>query len=247
MLFKLPSTRFFLGLLLLSSAAAADVRYVDANLFSGANDGSDWTNAYFGPNGVQAALAASSSGDQIWCADGTYHPTNGTSRSVSIVLKNGVEVYGGFVGTESSLGQRPALGVAPSVLSGDLADNDGSGSVSENSYHVVKGTGTNSSAVLDGFHIRGGNANSGGNNNKGGGILCISNSSPCGCFHCCCCCHLCCGCDILCCESLHCCCGVWTGPSSGGNCSGSTMVRIWTAEGQKLYSLIFISSKSGGK
>ena len=97
MLFKLPSTRFFLGLLLLSSAAAADVRYVDANLFSGANDGSDWTNAYFGPNGVQAALAASSSGDQIWCADGTYHPTNGTSR----LRRDGV-----LAGSASGFGRR---------------------------------------------------------------------------------------------------------------------------------------------
>ena len=178
MLFKLSCTRLFFGLLLLSASAAADVRYVDANIFSGNNDGSDWANAFFGPNGVQAALAASSSGDQIWCADGVYQPTTGTSRSVSIVLKNGVEVYGGFVGTESALSERPAFGVAASVLSGDLAGNDSSGSVTENSYHVVKGTGTNATAVLDGFYIRGGNANSGGNNNKGGGILCISNSSP---------------------------------------------------------------------
>ncbi len=178
MLFKLSSTRLFLSLILLSSGAAADVRYVDANLFTGNNDGTSWANAYFGPNGLQAALAASSSGDEIWCADGVYTPTLGSSRTISFTPKNGVAIYGGFSGGESSLLERPAFGVAASVLSGDLADNDGSGTVSDNSYHVVRGTGLNSTAVLDGFYIRGGNANSGGNNNKGGGILCISNSSP---------------------------------------------------------------------
>ena len=101
------------SLLLLAGSSSADVRYVDANIFTGSNDGTSWANAYFGPAGLQSALAASSSGDQIWCAEGTYSPTNGTSRTVSIVLKNGVEVYGGFNGTESSLAQRPAFGVAP--------------------------------------------------------------------------------------------------------------------------------------
>ena len=167
-----------LSLLILAGSASADVRYVDANNFSGSNDGTSWGNAFFGPAGLQTALAASSSGDQIWCAEGVYLPTNGTSRGVSIVLKNGVQVYGGFNGTESSFDQRPALGVAPSVLSGDLLDNDASGSVTDNSYHVVKGTSTNATAVLDGFTVSGGNSNASGNNNKGGGILCISNSSP---------------------------------------------------------------------
>ena len=51
MLSKLFGTRLFLGLLLLSTSAAADVRYVDANIFTGNNDGSDWANAFFGPNG----------------------------------------------------------------------------------------------------------------------------------------------------------------------------------------------------
>ncbi|MCH2107245.1 MAG: hypothetical protein MK291_11460, partial [Planctomycetes bacterium] len=159
---KLSGSRLLFGLLLLSGSANADVLYVDANLFSGNNDGTSWANAYFGPNGLQAAIAASSSGDEIWCADGIYRPTQGTSRTVSFVPKNGVSIYGGFNGTESSLDERPAFGVAASVLSGDLAGNDASGSVSENSYHVVRGTGANSTAVLDGFYVRGGNANSGG-------------------------------------------------------------------------------------
>jgi hypothetical protein len=175
---KLSLGGSLLALILLVTTAEADVRRVDANLFTGSNNGSSWSDAFFGPNGLQSALAVSSSGDQIWCAEGTYVPTSGTSRAVSIVLKNGVEIYGGFDGTESALDQRPAHGVAPSVLSGDLAGNDGGGSMNENSYHVLKGTGTNASAVLDGFFIRGGNANSSGNNNKGGGILCISSSSP---------------------------------------------------------------------
>ena len=41
------------------------------------------------------------------------------------------------------------------------------GAVNDNSYHVLKGTSTNASAVLDGFTVRGGNSNGSGNNNKG--------------------------------------------------------------------------------
>lgn len=167
-----------LGLFFLSPVAAADTLYVDAQLVSGANDGSSWADAYQGAGGLQLALAASFAGDQIWVADGVYKPTTGTSRSSVFLLKTGVEIYGGFSGGEALLVDRPAIGTAVSVLSGDLLDNDGSNLRNDNSYHLLNGAGTNSTAVIDGFTVRGGNANGSGNDNKGGGILCLAGANP---------------------------------------------------------------------
>src|SRR5262249_14970416 len=105
--------------------------YVKASA-TGANDGSNWTNAY---TSLQSALSVASNGAEIWVATGTYLPTSGTDRSASFTLKSGVAVYGGFAGTETLLSQRNwATNVA--ILSGDIATT---GTSSDNSYHVVIG------------------------------------------------------------------------------------------------------------
>jgi hypothetical protein len=58
------------------------------------------------------------------------------------------EIYGSFAGTESSVGER-ALDDHPTVLSGEV----GGSQREDNLYHVVTASGTDSSAVLDGFVI----------------------------------------------------------------------------------------------
>ena len=164
--------------LLAGAPALCDTLYVDANLATGANDGSSWGNAYQGSNGLQTALSASVSGDLIFVADGTYFPTTGTSRTTSFALKNGVEIYGGFQGGEANLFQRPAPGTFESILDGDLGGNDPQNQFNDNSYHLVTTFGTNATAVLDGFRVQNGNANGSGNNDTGGGILLINNVRP---------------------------------------------------------------------
>jgi hypothetical protein len=159
-------------------AATAATLFVDANLTTGLDDGSSWANAYQGSNGLQTALAAASSGDDVFVAQGTYLPTAGGVRTISFALQTGVEVYGGFLGTEAGPGERPPFGTAPSVLTGDLNGDDGSNLFNDNSHHVVNAAGTNLTAVLDGFTVTSGNANGAGNNNRGGGILCIGSASP---------------------------------------------------------------------
>src|SRR5205085_6817332 len=139
----------------LAPAAFAGTRYVDVAA-SGANDGSSWSNAFAGVDGLANALVVAVAGDQIWVAQGTYKPTAGTSRSVAITLKTGVEIYGGFAGGETSLAQRD-VAAHVGVLSGDLAGDDASNVFTDNSYHVLNGAGTNATAVLDGFTVRGGN------------------------------------------------------------------------------------------
>ncbi|GAA4451789.1 hypothetical protein GCM10023189_14170 [Nibrella saemangeumensis] len=163
--------------------------YVKANA-TGDNSGQNWEHAF---TDLQSALnyPCSQNLTEIWVAAGVYKPTSTTARTVSFQMKNNVAIYGGFVGNESSLAERPAINPvttdgrpgSPSstTLSGDLLGNDVVGdeaSRSENSYHVIyNGPGLTSSAVLDGFVITGGNANGAFPDNIGGGVYNMSTSA----------------------------------------------------------------------
>lgn len=109
-----------LATLLLAAALAGSpaVTYVDANLASGANDGSSWANAYRGPLGLKAALDAGAT--TIWVADGVYHPgPAGSPSSTTFSLTGNPVIIGGFAGGERFESQaNPSVNVA--ILSGDL-------------------------------------------------------------------------------------------------------------------------------
>lgn len=155
---------FFFGLLFFACNVSGAVIYVTP---SGSGNGSSWSNAYSG-NGLQAVINNASPGDTIWVACGTYQPTTTTNRSISFQLKNGVAVYGSFAGTETSLQQR-VLACGPcSILSGDIGIPN---NASDNSYHVLYNSGNDTTAVLDGFVLRDGNAGGTVYDEIGGGIL----------------------------------------------------------------------------
>lgn len=139
------------------------IRYVDLSA-TGANDGTSWNNAF---TDLQSALSIAAAGDQIWVAAGTYRPTTGVNRNVSFVLKNGVSIYGGFAGTETSRVQRDYQGNV-TTLSGDIGVLD---DASDNSFHVVVGSNTNNTTVLDGFTVSDGNGDS-----SGGGMYVFTGS-----------------------------------------------------------------------
>lgn len=163
-----------------ASDAGAAIRYVDGSLATGAGDGTSWADAYRGPTALTAAISASVSGDEIWVKAGTYRPSATGSRTASFVMRTGVGIYGGFAGTEAQRDQR-SISANETILSGDLLGNDTTSTTtfSDNSYHVVLGSSVASSATLDGFTIRAGNANlASSNNDKGGGILVLSNGQP---------------------------------------------------------------------
>ena len=170
------SARCTYGTELLIIAAAAtpafgEVLHVDSS--SPGGDGQSWSTAF---SDLQSALLAASSDPEItaiWVASGTYTPTTpGGARYVSFQLLDGVSLLGGFAGGEGSAGQRDP-DAHPTILSGDLnADDDGDLNRGDNSYHVVSGSGVDASAVLDGFVITGGQADS-----NGGGLL-IMGGSP---------------------------------------------------------------------
>lgn len=156
------------GALSASAVTEAGTIYVDFNA-SGNNDGTSWEDAF---TDLQDAITECAS-DEIWVAAATYKP-DASDRGVSFVLKNNCAIYGGFVGDETSLSQRDPK-TNETILSGDLSGDDGPAAFEdndENSYHVVIGSNTDATAILDGFTIKRGNADgTGANQDEGGGLF----------------------------------------------------------------------------
>lgn len=172
-------------------AQAAGARYyVRGNGGSDSNSGTSWAQAY---KNLQQALMVATNGDEIWVVKGVYYPDNGglyplDSRNATFLLKNGVKVFGGFSGTESSLTQRN-VDANPTILSGDVDNNDINADsnfiaettgdlVGSNAYHVVTASGLNSTTLLDGFIITAGQANAVTDPDRNGGGLYMSGGNP---------------------------------------------------------------------
>jgi len=166
---KSPATLFVLGVFLIMTAVLPAPRPVSASSVlyaaptaTGSADCSSWVNACT----LQTALTNATSGNQIWVRQGVHRP--GSNQTDTFTLKNGVAVYGGFAGTETSLNQRNWQ-TNVTVLSGDIDQNDTVDANSVvtstaniagvNAFHVVTATNVMSTAVLDGFTITAGNAN----------------------------------------------------------------------------------------
>jgi predicted outer membrane repeat protein len=168
----------FIGMLFITTILQAQI-YVNSAA-TGANDGTSWVEAF---TDLQTALAAVDSPVEIWVATGTYYPDEGTGqnnddRNSTFQLINGVAIYGGFTGTETILSQRN-WETNPAILSGDI---NKSGNLTGNSYTVVTGSGTNATALIDGFIITMGNSDfttgSGISPNRSGGGMYNLNGSP---------------------------------------------------------------------
>jgi hypothetical protein len=149
----------------ITEAHNATIWYVNAAA-TGGSDGSSWVDSFAD---LQDALAVAATGDEIWVAAGLYKPTaDETDREATFHLLNGVALYGGFAGHESAWDERDWESNI-TVLSGDIENNDLTNShgvvtdtaniIGANSYHVVVGSGTDETTVLDGFIITAGQAN----------------------------------------------------------------------------------------
>ncbi|OQY28242.1 MAG: hypothetical protein B6244_07930 [Candidatus Cloacimonetes bacterium 4572_55] len=164
----------FITVLFISIHAQATVIYVDESV---TGTGSSWAAAY---GDLQPALSAASSGDSIWVAQGVYKPTaTSTNRTATFQLINGVALFGGFPtgGGDGTFSARDVSAYS-TILSGDIDSNDSqTPSITDlstvtgnttNSLHVVTGSNTDTSALLDGFTVTAGCANSDGSD--GGGM-----------------------------------------------------------------------------
>ena len=148
--------------------------YVNVNA-SGADTGISWTDAL---TDLSEAMALSEYGQEIWVAMGLYHPTacpnlyvddcTVSDRRNHFSAKQGVKIYGGFLGTEATVAERNWK-VNTTTLSGDYSNNDSWDDTEkewvnndENVYHVFYHDFwivLDDTAIVDGFTITGGNAN----------------------------------------------------------------------------------------
>ena len=143
---------FLLGIC--TPAGAVDI-FVDDTAPGG--DGTSWPQAY---NDLQDALADADAGDTVRVAQGTYKP--GTLRSHTFAMETGVILLGGYIGYNATDPTIRDPELYPSILSGDLSGNDGPALFQDNgdnSYHIITAVLIGDTAVVDGFTIRGGNAN----------------------------------------------------------------------------------------
>jgi len=173
-----------LVLLVICTRCKGEIIYVDSGA-SGANDGTNWADAY---HYLQDALADANASDkptEILVAQGVYKPDQRAiitlgDRSETFQLINSVSIIGGYAGFGEADPNARDIELYKTVLSGDLNDDDieiissgdlrGESSRAENSYQIVTGSGTDETAILDGFTITGGNADVFTDHN-GGGLL----------------------------------------------------------------------------
>ncbi len=158
--------------------------YVDADN-STPGDGTTWGLAF---NHLQDALLNPDlqTGDVIWVANGTYYPdwepVWGTipptgsytgNREASFELKDEIKLYGGFVGSETSLEERVSWEIHETILSGDIGV---SGVVSDNSMLIVHAENMDNIAI-NGFYISNGYDILGSYGNEYGSALTYKNVS----------------------------------------------------------------------
>jgi predicted outer membrane repeat protein len=155
------------GVALASSVHAGSVLYVDDDAPT-AGAGLSWATAYrYLQDALADAAASGGAVNEIRVAQGTYTPDQDEAGNVTpgdrlatFQLLDGVSLMGGHAGLGTPDPELRDLDLFETTLSGDLlGDDDTGGSNAENAYHVVTGSGTDETAVLDGFTVTRGNAN----------------------------------------------------------------------------------------
>jgi len=163
-------TFVFILCLLLSFAqlSSAATYYVDASKTDNSGSGTSWATA---KKDIQNAIDLATAGDQVWIKAGVYYPNASpnmtasttvtatsplTTRDYYIQLKDGVSIFGGFAGTETSLSQRN-ISDNSTYIDGDIGVP---GDKTDNCYHLMIYVGNYSTqgVTVDGFILRNGNA-----------------------------------------------------------------------------------------
>ncbi|MHC4698457.1 MAG: right-handed parallel beta-helix repeat-containing protein [Planctomycetota bacterium] len=174
--------------------------YVDENATGPTHDGTSWCSAYLHLRDALAVAIADDEirvADGLYRPDrDTANPTGTGNRSSTFQLMSGVRMKGAYSGCGAPSPDARGVAANDTILSGDLAGDDSpvactygpsdcrafgwqcvdgfciiSQNNGDNSYHVVTGSGTDDTAILDGFTISAGNANGSSPNDRGGGMV----------------------------------------------------------------------------
>lgn len=171
------------------------IRYV-METAKGTGDGTSWENASGDLQKMIDELATVNAPGEVWVAKGEYRPITqiieGVQYAASFRMRDGIDVYGGFAGTETSKADRlkgdmPWIYTNETVLLGADYENNTAAwannqwNVTSSSRHVVWFAPMSgeedfkSVTVLDGVTIKGGAANGGEGltdfaTDKGGGV-----------------------------------------------------------------------------
>lgn len=173
--------------ILLAGQAYIQAKTIHYVKVGGTGNGTSWNNA---SGNIQDMIDRAETNDEIWIAGGTYYPTHQTSvkdeLSKTFLLRNGIHLYGGFAGNETSIDQRLKVDpegngiIAPwdfankTILSGDIdgvpdswtrviwADNIWWWLVSGNGGNcsgrvITCSADVTSETILDGLSVTGGN------------------------------------------------------------------------------------------
>lgn len=189
---KMMKKHFILALILLMVIALAAIlkELAPTKILFVTSDGKSltcdsWENAC----DLQTAMSIAKDGEEIWVKAGIYTPTKDkTTPGTSFWLKTGVAIYGGFSGNETKRDQRNWESNI-TVLSGDIGEDDitdlngvvanTADIIGQNAYHVLNGSGTDKTAILDGFVITAGYASETPPNINGfGGGMVMQEGSP---------------------------------------------------------------------
>lgn len=135
-----------ISLCLITSGSCIAAVYVDVNAAGPTYNGRSWATAY---KTIQTALNSLRYGGEIWVKTGLYNER--------IIMKQYVNLYGGFRGNETALSQR-IIDAYPSII-----DTGRTGRPIE--------VPANTWCIIDGFNITQGFAD------RGGGICCRANSN----------------------------------------------------------------------
>lgn len=135
-------------------------------------DGKTWATA----TTLQSALGNDSANpklcDEVWVKQGTYLPTTTADRDISFKIIRDIQVYGGFVGTETARAQR-STDSRLTMLSGDIGTanvhTDNTKKLLYLDGTVTSGTPITAATVIDGFTIQ--------DAYDGTGIYCLGNGA----------------------------------------------------------------------